>query len=194
MNDTATPRPATRNPVLTGIVGLCIGLVVAYGVGLWQRSAALTAQADANAAVVAAKDGEIAAGAERLAESAQNLLASEGRSALFSIRLDIYRALNDLDQRNFGVAGDRLTAAAGRFDTIDAAALGMDPAVLASLKADLASIQVLVATDFEAQRIRLLEVAARIEAQTAAALEAPAVETPAVEAPVAEAPVAEPAP
>jgi len=169
MSDITAPRPMTRNPVLTGIVGLCAGLVIAYGVGLWQRSSALSAQAETHAAAVAAKDGEIAAGAKRLAESAQLLLASESRSALFSIRLDIYRALNDLDQRNFGVASERLREAAVRFDSIDAAALGVDASVLASLKEEIAGTQVLVATDFEAQRLRLLEIAALIEAQTAMA-------------------------
>jgi hypothetical protein len=95
--------------------------------------------------------------------------AAESRHALSKARLAIFQALNDLDQRNFGVASDRLRDAAAQFDAVDAASLDLDPALLSTLKAEIASTQVLVATDFEQQRLQLLELAARIDAQTTAA-------------------------
>ncbi|MCZ8165303.1 hypothetical protein [Silanimonas sp.] len=169
MTESTSATPLSRHPVVTGIVGFCAGLVIAYGIGLWQRSSALSTQAEANAAVVAAKDAEIAASAERLAEAQRAATAAESRNALSKARLAIFQALNDLDQRNFGVAGDRLRDAAAQLDAVDAASLGLDPALLSTLKAEIAGTQVLVATDFEQQRLQLLELAARIDAQTAAA-------------------------
>lgn len=169
MTESTSAVPLSRNPIVTGIVGLCAGLVIAYGIGLWQRSTALAAQAEANAAVVAAKDAEIAASAARLAEAQRATAAAESRGALIKARLAIFQALNDLDQRNFGVAAERLRDGAALFDAVDAAAIGLDPAVLSALKAEIAGTQVLVATDFEQQRLQLLELAARIDAQTGAA-------------------------
>lgn len=166
---TSAAVPLSRHPVVTGIVGFCAGLVIAYGIGLWQRSSALSAQADANAAVIAAKDAEIAAAAERNVDVQRSATAAESRHALSKARLAIFQALNDLDQRNFGVASDRLRDAAAQFDAVDAASLDLDPALLSTLKAEIASTQVLVATDFEQQRLQLLELAARIDAQTTAA-------------------------
>ena len=163
-----------KNPIVTGIVGFCAGLVIAYGVGLWQRSGALAEQAETHAAVVAAKDAELANSARRLGEAAQAARAADGRAALVQARLGLFQALNDLDQRNFGVASERLREAAARFDGVDAAALGLDPAMLSALQAEIAGTQVLVATDFEQQRLRLLELAARLEAQAASAFSAPA--------------------
>lgn len=168
MTESTSAAPLFRQPVVTGIVGFCAGLVIAYGIGLWQRSSALSAQAEANAAVVAAKDAEMAANAARLVDAQQATIAAESRHAMSKARLAIYQALNDLDQRNFGVAGDRLREAAMQFDAVDAASLGLDPALLSTLKAEVAETQVLVAADFAQQRLQLLELAARIEAQAAA--------------------------
>lgn len=175
MNEsTGAVRPLSRNPIATAIIGFCAGLLIAYGVGLWQRGSALAAQAEANAQIVAGKDAQIAEGAARLAAAELATRAASGRVALVQARLDLHQALNDLDQRNFGVAADRVRQAALRFDAIDAAALGLDPGLLAELQAEIAGTQVLVATDFELQRMRLLELAARIEAQTATAMSATA--------------------
>ena len=177
-----------KNPIATGIVGFCAGLVIAYGVGLWQRSGALADQAEAHAALVAAKDAELANSAKQRGLAEQAARAADGRAALVQARLGLFQALNDLDQRNFGVASERLREAASRFDGIDAAALGLDPAMLSALQAEIAGTQVLVATDFEQQRLRLLELAARLEAQAASAFVAPVPAAPAasaVEAPPA---------
>jgi hypothetical protein len=177
-DSTSESRPLAGNPIVTGIVGFCLGLLIAYGVGLWQRSSALAEAAEAHAAVVAAKDAELSAAAAKLAESELATRAASARVALVQARLGLHQALNDLDQRNFGVAADRLREAASRFDGIDAAALGLDPALLAALQSEIAGTQVLVASDFEQQRLQILELAARIEAQTAGAVATPAVGAP----------------
>ena len=169
MTESTSAAPLSRHPVVTGIVGFCAGLVIAYGIGLWQRSSALAEQAAVNVAALAAKDAEIAAGAERLAEAERAATAAASRNALSKARLAIFQALNDLDQRNFGVAGDRLRDEAALVDCVDDAAIGLDPGLLSTLKAEGAGTQVLVATDFEQQRLQLLELAARIDAKSASA-------------------------
>lgn len=180
MNDApSSARSLSRNPVATGVIGLVVGLAVAYGVGMWQRSSALAAQAESHAATVAAKDAEIAAGAARVAAAERATVAADSRGALIKARLAIFQALIDLDQRNFGVASERLRDAAAQFDAVDAAVIGLDPAMLSTLKAEIAGTQVLVATDFEQQRLQLLELAARIDAQTTAAAAATGAAPPA---------------
>lgn len=162
-------RPLSRNPVAMLLVGLSAGVVLAYGVGLWQRSSALATQAEAHAAALAGKDAEIAAANAAAATAERAARESDGRAALVLTRLGLYQALDDLDQRNFGVATERLREAAARLDGVDAALLGLDPALLDGLQGEIAGTQLLVATDFEQQRLRLLELAARIEAQAASA-------------------------
>lgn len=162
-------RPLLQHPIAIGILGLCAGLIIAYGVGLWQRSAALTAQTVTHSAELAAKGAELAASAQRLAEAEHAGLQASSRAGLVEVRLAIFQALHDLDQRNFGVADERLRAAAAHFDSIDAAALGLDPSLLDALQAEVAATQVLMAVDLEPLRLHLLELAARIEAQTAEA-------------------------
>ena len=164
MSESSGARPPIlRHPLAMLLIGLTAGMATAYGVGLWQRSRALAEQAGLHAAVVAAKDAELSKAAEALATEKLATQAEASRAALLRARLGLYQALNDLDQRNFGLATDRLREVAARFDAVDAAVLGLDPAVLSSLREDIAGTQVLVATDFEQQRLRLLELAARIE-------------------------------
>jgi len=158
-----------RNPFVTGLLGLTLGLLLAYGVGLWQRSAALSAQLAAHVAVLTAKDGEIAAAMQQLTETQRQARAAESQVALLQVRLGLYQALNDIDQRNFGSAGDHIREAASAFDRVDAAAVGLDPGLLSALQSDVAGTEVLIAIDFEAQRLQVRELIARIEAQTASA-------------------------
>jgi hypothetical protein len=158
-----------KTPLSAGVVSFCLGVLLAYGVGLWQRGSALKAQAEAHAAAIAAKEAEVAAAREQTGEARREAAAAAARARLVQVRLGLFKALSDLDQRNFGVASDRLREAASHFDGIDAGAVGVDPAVLAALRAEIEGTEVLVATDFESQRLRIIELAARVEAQTAAA-------------------------
>ena len=162
-----------RNPFVTALLGLTVGLLLAYGVGLWQRSAALSVQSAEHSAALNMKDGEIAAAMQQLTESQRQARVAESQVALLQSRIGLYQALNDLDQRNFGTAGDHIREAAAAFDRVDAAAIGLDASLLAALKSDVAGTEVLVATDFESQRLQILELIARIEAQTASAFRAP---------------------
>lgn len=153
-----------RHPLATALLGLTVGLLLAYGIGLWQRHAALSERDAVHQQALAAKD------IERLALSAQHeacgeaLAAADARIVLLQVRLDLHRAMLDLDQRNFGLAQERLQAAGEQLASFDASALGLDPAAVATVREKLVTTPVRVAGDPAAQRLALLELAARLEA------------------------------
>jgi len=74
----------------------------------------------------------------------------------------LYRAALDLDARNFGVANDRLNAAAELLNRADAAALGVSEQALADLQQSLAQTDLRVAEDLEPQRAQVLRFAAEL--------------------------------
>jgi len=153
-----------RNPLATGLAGLTLGLLLAYGIGLWQRHAALAERDSVHQAALAAQAAEMATLTARHAECETALAAADARIALLRTRLGVQRALTDLDQRNFGLANERLKAAATVLQAADPALLGIDPAVLGGVREQLAATNLVVASDLEAQRLGLLELAARLEA------------------------------
>jgi hypothetical protein len=166
MNDAteATPRGGiARHPLGMLLIGLSSGLLVAYGIGLWQRNAALTEQATTFTAQIAAKDAELAAAAAKFQETQGALTGERSRVALVEARMGLYRALNDLDARNFGIANDRLRESARVLGTVDAAALNLDPAQVSAIAADVGKLDLLVASDLQGQRLAVLELAARLE-------------------------------
>ena len=162
--DTPKARGIGRNPMATGLIGLSVGLVLAYGIGLYQRSQALDRQSADFSARLAAKDAELAEAAAKASQTDALLAAERSRLALSQARAGLYQALNDLDARNFGIANDRLRESARLLGTVDAAALGGDPAQLSAIAGDLGRLDLLVAADLQAQRMSVLELAARLEA------------------------------
>lgn len=153
-----------RNPLATGLVGLTVGLLLAYGIGLWQRHAALSERDAVHQTALAAKDAELAAAEARHEECEQSLAAADARIVLLRARTEVYRALIDLDQRNFGLANERLKAATAALQALDPAALGLDPASVTILREQLEATPVVVASDLEVQRLALLELSARLGA------------------------------
>lgn len=153
-----------RNPLATALVGLTIGLLLAYGIGLWQRHAMLAERDSVHQAALAAQTAEMAALSAQHAECETALAAADARIALLRTRLGVQRALTDLDQRNFGLANERLIAAATLLQAADPALLEVDPVALGAVREQLAATSLMVASDLEAQRLGLLELAARLEA------------------------------
>lgn len=74
----------------------------------------------------------------------------------------LYRALLDVDSRNFGIANDRVRAAVQRLEGVDAALLGADPEELDSIRAELAPFDIRVAEDLAGQRSQLTALADRL--------------------------------
>lgn len=94
----------------------------------------------------------------------QRAVAAESRAhALEAVAL-LYRAVLDLDARNFGIANEHVRAAVQALDEADAATFGIDAEAVAEVRASLAQMDIRVAEDLEPQRAALLEQARRLDA------------------------------
>ncbi|TVR62857.1 MAG: hypothetical protein EA422_10640 [Gemmatimonadales bacterium] len=104
-----------------------------------------------------AREAELAeAAAADRAESLESRLHGEQALTL------LYRALLDVDARNFGIANERVRSSTTRLEQVDPVLLGMDPEDLESIRAELATFDIRVAEDLAAQRARLTAVAERL--------------------------------
>lgn len=74
----------------------------------------------------------------------------------------LYRALLDVDARNFGIANDRVRTAAERLGAVDVARLGADPEELEAIRDELSTFDIRVAEDLAGQRSRLMTLAERL--------------------------------
>ncbi len=99
----------------------------------------------------------------QLGQSQAQLAAAESRSRLLQARGTLYQAAVDLERRNFGTANTHLQSAARILATADATAARVDVQALDSVQRSLAATNLNVATDLQAQRARVLELAARLE-------------------------------
>jgi hypothetical protein len=96
----------------------------------------------------------------RAAAAEAQLAAVQDRARLNEALALTYRAALDLDARNFGLANERLRAAARALDGLSV----VDGTEVDELRRALAAHDVTVAADLAAQRARVLEFAAQIEA------------------------------
>jgi len=95
--------------------------------------------------------------ATRAATLEARLHASEALSLL-------YRTLLDVDARNFGIANERLDAAAAALGRVQPEALGAETAALDALVRDLAELDIRVAANLAGQRATLSGLARRLAA------------------------------
>lgn len=158
-----SPTHWRRNPFATAFVGFTAGLVVAYAIGLWQRHVALAERDALHESAIGAKDAQVARASAQTADAQRTLAATDARLALLRARVAVLLAANDLDQRNFGTAAERLKAAAEAMGLVDAAALGLDPAAVGAVRDQIAGTTIAVDRDPGSQRLALLELAARID-------------------------------
>jgi hypothetical protein len=84
----------------------------------------------------------------------------QDRALLYEALALTYRAVLDLDDRNFGLANERLRAAARVLDGLS----GVDGAAVDQLRRQMAGTNLAVAEDLAGQRARVLAFAAQIEA------------------------------
>lgn len=157
------PTQWARNPLATAIVGFTGGLLIAYAIGVWQRHVALAERDAAHGVVLGAKDVQIAEARAQVAEVQRTLAAAETRSALLRARIALLLAANDLDQRNFGIASERLKVASESMALVDASALGLDPSSVIAMRDQIAGTTITLDRDLGAQRQSVLELAARLE-------------------------------
>lgn len=104
--------------------------------------------------------------ARRLQEAERLLSINQNRGYLLKARGELYRAALDLERRNFGTANKNLDQAAGAIRAVSPKAADVDTKQLEALQSDINAIDLNVATDLEAQRTKVLEMATRVEQLT----------------------------
>jgi hypothetical protein len=83
---------------------------------------------------------------------------------LLESHIALLQTINELDQRNFGLAESHLQAARQWLAKTDAAEAGIDAAALAALKQELDATSLAVAVDLNVQRNALLSIEAKFRA------------------------------
>lgn len=141
--------------LITALVGVALALG-AYLAGLLSGRAELREQARAHEAALAERQTELTSATEALA-------TERARGNLLRARAAIYRAASDLDRRNFGLANQAVEQAAQALAATEATPLGLEPAALADIQAQLEGLRLEVASDLEEQRNRLLGIATSLD-------------------------------
>lgn len=133
-----------------GALGL-VGILVLLGVGIAIGRGPVPELRES------AREARLAeAAALERAGSLENRLQGEQALTL------LYRALLDVDARNFGTANERVRTSAVRLGEMDPAALDLDPEELETIRADLSTFDIRVAEDLAVQRDRLTALAERL--------------------------------
>jgi hypothetical protein len=132
--------------------GALIFFLIAFFIGFATGSAPVDQLADR------VEQAETRAGqAEAEAATLEAELAAQRSLAL------LYRAMLDMDARNFGIANERLGQVAAILDLMDPDPLGVDVDAFESLRSDVAAMDVRVAEDLAAQRAAVTALARRLE-------------------------------
>lgn len=140
------------------LIALILVVVIA-GAGWWFGRSGPTAEvAQLNQELEQAR-AQLEA-SERLRD--ETIAAAELRKA----HIELLEALNELDRRNFGMVDGHLDRARSHLAEVDAEAMGIDAAALASLRQELEGVTLSVAADLNEQRQRLLSFDAQVRALT----------------------------
>ena len=158
-------RSTHRISTTTALIALGIAIVIGAGLyfgGLKQGRGELAAQKTQY-------EQQVHAGKTALAKSQAELAGVRNHSHMMQARIGLYRTANDLDQRNFGIANQRLREVTDALDQIKTADGGIDTAKVAALRKLIASSNINVATNLQQQRTQILDFAARLDAIAASA-------------------------
>lgn len=149
MVDDSAPVAGRRAGFKMGGLALALVLGVAlYGVGWWQGKTKPAAEA-----------AEYKAQVDRLSGDSARAV---NRGRVIEARLAILEAVMALDSRNFGIAATHVQAAGASLGEVDAAALGVDAAVLASIREEIARTDLNVAADLAPLRVALMNISERL--------------------------------
>ncbi len=150
MVDDSAPAAGRRAGFKFG--GLVLALVLGaalYGVGWWQGKTKPAAEA-----------AEYKAQVDRLSGDSARAV---NRGRLIEARLAILEAVMALDSRNFGIAATHVEAAGASLGEVDAVALGVDAAALASIRKEIATTDLNVAADLAPLRVALMNISERLK-------------------------------
>lgn len=152
----AKPRAGWVNALIGVIIGLALGMTIgaAGAVKLWyDANGVLEATQSMHVADLAAKDAE-------LAEMQAQYEELEQKGAGMNARIAVSRAVDQLDQRNFGTAQAEIERAREL--------LGQALPAVATAGNGLESIDLRVAVDAGSQRILLVNIGNRLDMANAA--------------------------
>ena len=164
MNATGHERPPAsssertvpvRFVLITAAVGLVLGLV-AFGVGRLMGHGSLTAEVEERDESLVERDKE-------LSEVRDTLSRTQHRVTLLEAHTAIYRAIAELDRRNFGLANESLERAAKSLSKIEAHRLGLDKGELAKLQETLEGQRLEVDADLAQQREGLFDIVGQLD-------------------------------
>jgi len=142
-------RRIDAKAIWIGILVAVLAVVLSYFIGLRQGRADLKA-----------RQTEFQ---NQLSGLQQKAAATENRNLLLTARLNLYRTVMDLDQRNFGLANTHLQGSSAALSRVDPAAIGVDPARLEGIRREMAEIGINVADNLEDQRNRILALVGQVE-------------------------------
>ncbi|MEO6169432.1 MAG: hypothetical protein ABIO84_00595 [Lysobacter sp.] len=162
MNDTANTTTRHAHELSSKVILIALGIFVVvaavlYYVGMTQGRKELAAQKTQY-------EQQLQQSTQALDKSGAELADVRNRNHLMHARVAIYQTAIDLDQRNFGVASDRLHEAADALGNIGSGSSGIDVAKVATLKQTIETSDFTVAADLESQRARVLAFAAELDA------------------------------
>lgn len=162
----STHQIATTTLLVALGIAIVIGVALYFG-GLKQGQGELAAQKTHY-------EQQVQAGKTALGESQAELAGVRNHNHLMQARVALYRTAIDLDQRNFGIANQRLHEVTDALDQIKTgdtktAGGGIDTAKVAALRKSIASSNINVATNLQQQRAQILDFATRLDAIAASA-------------------------
>lgn len=154
-----TEKTGFLTPGRVRVMLVLLAVIVIAGAGWWFGRSGPTAQiAQLNEELVQARTQLEAS--ERLRD--ETIAAAELRKA----HIELLEGLNELDRRNFGMVDGHLERTRSHLAKVDAEALGIDAAALASLRQELEGVSLSVSADLNEQRQKLLGFDAQIRALT----------------------------
>lgn len=157
----STHQISTTTLLIALAIAIVIGVALYFG-GLKQGQGELAAQKTQY-------EQQVQAGETALGKSQAELAGVRNHNHLMQARVALYRTTIDLDQRNFGIANQRLGEVTSALDQIKTADGGIDTAKIAALRKSIASSNINVATNLQQQRAQILDFAARLDAIAASA-------------------------
>lgn len=146
---------SVRVVLIVAAVGLVLALV-AFGIGRLAGHAALTAEVEQRDEGLAERDKE-------LSEVREALARTKLRGSLLGAYAAMYRAIGELDRRNFGLANESIERAANALSEVEAHRLGLDKGELAELQATVKGLRLEVDGDLAQQREHLFDIAGQLD-------------------------------
>lgn len=158
-NTSADQRSGRHVSMKAMLIAAAVVLVLLLAVYAWGRVQASSQRE----ALEAGHQQQTSALQARLDENQRALSQANNRNHLLRARTELYRAATELDRRNFGNANDRLRAASAALGELGTDAGSPMAGDISKLRSAMAATDITVATNLEAQRDSILELARQLD-------------------------------